>query len=86
MRCASDVLFERANWHEKYYNGHPCQLNPSTWIFFTTKIRNQQKVGDELLRKVSFFRPKWVNIGIDHDTVCAGVGGTAIRHSTSYPE
>ena len=22
-------------------------------------------------------------IGIDHDTVCAGVGGTAIRHSTS---
>ena len=23
------------------------------------------------------------NIGIDHDTVCAGVGGTAIRHSTS---
>ena len=27
-------------------------------------------------------RPHWV-IGIDHDTVCAGVGGTAIRHSTS---
>ena len=25
----------------------------------------------------------WVVIGIDHDTVCAGVGGTAIRHSTS---
>ena len=24
-----------------------------------------------------------VVIGIDHDTVCAGVGGTAIRHSTS---
>ena len=24
-----------------------------------------------------------VIIGIDHDTVCAGVGGTAIRHSTS---
>ena len=24
-----------------------------------------------------------MNIGIDHDTVCAGVGGTAIRHSTS---
>ena len=23
------------------------------------------------------------DIGIDHDTVCAGVGGTAIRHSTS---
>ena len=22
-------------------------------------------------------------LGIDHDTVCAGVGGTAIRHSTS---
>ena len=22
-------------------------------------------------------------IGIDHDTVCAGVGGTAIRHNTS---
>ena len=25
----------------------------------------------------------WNVIGIDHDTVCAGVGGTAIRHSTS---
>ena len=25
----------------------------------------------------------WSIIGIDHDTVCAGVGGTAIRHSTS---
>ena len=24
-----------------------------------------------------------IDIGIDHDTVCAGVGGTAIRHSTS---
>ena len=24
-----------------------------------------------------------LNIGIDHDTVCAGVVGTAIRHSTS---
>ena len=27
-------------------------------------------------------RPQWV-IGIDHDTVCAGVVGTAIRNSTS---
>ena len=26
---------------------------------------------------------QWVVIGIHHDTVCAGVGGTAIRHSTS---
>ena len=26
----------------------------------------------------------WMVIGIDHDTVCAGVVGTAIRHSTSY--
>ena len=25
----------------------------------------------------------WLNIGIDHDTVCAGVVGTAIRNSTS---
>ena len=25
----------------------------------------------------------WVIIGIDHDTVCAGVVGTAIRYSTS---
>ena len=26
---------------------------------------------------------RWGVIGIDHDTVCAGVGGTAISHSTS---
>ena len=26
---------------------------------------------------------KWMVIGIDHDTVCAGVVGTAIRNSTS---
>ena len=28
-------------------------------------------------------QPCKLTIGIDHDTVCAGVGGTAIRHSTS---
>ena len=27
----------------------------------------------------------WVVIGIDHDTVCAGVVGTAIRNSTQVP-
>ena len=27
--------------------------------------------------------PEWYVIGIDHDTVCAGVVGIAIRHSTS---
>ena len=27
---------------------------------------------------------KYIIIGIDHDTVCAGVVGNAIRHSTSF--
>ena len=31
----------------------------------------------------SFFGYQWIAIGIDHDTVCAGMVGTAIQHSTS---
>ena len=34
-----------------------------------------------LLTHICVTRPQWV-IGIDHDTVCAGVVGTAIRNST----
>ena len=41
------------------------------------KIRAWQRPGNKPLSE-----PMMV-IGIDHDTVCAGVGGTAIRHSTS---
>ena len=38
---------------------------------------------DDLLKPLLKLRMGWWFIGIDHDTVCAGVVGTAIRNSTS---
>ena len=57
--------------------------------------RSYVKLQGHTTLKIVDFDPNWafpdcnsslkspMAIGIDHDTVCAGVGGTAIRHSTS---
>ena len=48
---------------------------------FSPNLTSGQKVVPPDLAEQ--FQHVWKIIGIDHDTVCAGVVGTAIRNSTS---
>ena len=68
------------------YNIIPCLIQPTTYdtnAYFASSKEFSKQLNSQMGVGVGTKHQWWLIIGIDHDTVCTGVVGTAIRNTTS---